>query len=243
MDDPLDLAEYLPVSFKTPSEQEYMAFLWATFEDNYNAAKYQFAFLAYHMLMMSFVYFKVWQVRETLPDDFEKGLIGFARDDERNWLRDSEPFTFGKVGERAVLRLFRLIGCGDSQIGTYRRLVDDRNDAAHANGNIYLRTQRAMDAKTLQVLQSVQEIQSQSQPMMSYCYEQFLLQSHDSDEREYPDTMDQVREVLIHGNYLSRKDIELCANFDISFVPHEKKQAIEDLHNTLCGFYATSLED
>lgn len=56
MDDALGLAEYLPTSFKTPSEQEYIAFLWATFEINYNALKFQFAFLAYHMLMMSFVY-------------------------------------------------------------------------------------------------------------------------------------------------------------------------------------------
>ena len=120
MDDALDLAEYLPVSFKTPSEQEYIAFLWATFEENYNKTRYQFAFLAYHMLMMSYVYFKIWQIRESCPDDFEKGLIDFARDDERNWLRDASPFTFSKVNERAVLRLFRLIGCDDGQIGNYR---------------------------------------------------------------------------------------------------------------------------
>ncbi len=48
---------------------------------------------------------------------------------------------------------------------------------------------------------------------------------------------DQIREVLIRGNYLSRKDIELCANFDISVTPRENRQAIEDLHNTLCEVY------
>ena len=243
MDDALDLAEYLPVSFKAPSEQEYIAFLWATFEENYNNAQYQFAFLAYHMLMMSFVYFRVWQVRQTLPDDFEKGLIGFARDDERKWLRDASPFTFSKVNERAVLRLFGLIGCDDSQIGNYRKLVDDRNDAAHANGNIYFRTQSAMDAKTRQVLQAVEEIQSHSQPMISRCYQEFVLQSHNPDEREYPDTEDQIREVLIHGNYMSHKDIELCVGQDISSLSHDNKQAIEVLHNTLCGIYRTAFED
>ena len=234
MDDALDLAAYLPMSFKTPSEQEYIAFLWATFEANYNALKFQFAFLAYHMLMMSFVYFKVWQIRQTLPNDFEKGLIGFARDDERNWLRDNSPFTFSKVSESAVLRLFRLIRCDDRQIGNYRKLVDNRNDAAHANGNIYFRAQSAMDAKIRQVLQSVEELQSHSQPMMSHCYEQFLLQSLNPDEREYPDPEDQVREVLIHGNYMSRKDIEICINFDISALGDADKDAIEALHSTLC---------
>ena len=76
------MADYLPVSFNTPSEQGYISFLWEAFETNYETGKYQFAFLAYHMLMMSFVYFSIWQIRQTQPDDFEKGLIGFARDDE-----------------------------------------------------------------------------------------------------------------------------------------------------------------
>ena len=241
MNEAFDLADYLPDSFTTPIEHEYIAFLWASFEDNYNSARYQFAFLAYHMLMMSFVYFKVWQVRETLPGDFEKGLIGFARDDDRNWLRDTTPFTFSKVNERAVLRLFRLIGCDDSQIGTYRKLVDDRNDASHANGNIYFRTQNAVDAKTHQVLQAVKEIQSHSRPTIDRLYQEFLLQSHNSDEREYPDAEDQIREILIHGNYISRKDIEFCANFDTASLPPDNKQAIENLHSTLRKVSGTAL--
>ena len=50
-----ELANYLPLSFKTPKEQEYIEFLWDAFEMNYTHGKYQFAFLAYHMLTMSFV--------------------------------------------------------------------------------------------------------------------------------------------------------------------------------------------
>ena len=239
MDDAIDLAEYLPVFLKTPSEEEYISFLWEIFEENHNKSKYHFAFLAYHLLMMSFVYFKVWQLRQAFPHDFQKGLIGFARHDERHLLRVGSPFTFSKVNERAVLRLFRLVGCDDSQIGNYRKLVDDRNDAAHANGNIYFRTQNAMEAKTRQVLQSVKEIQSRSQPIMSHSYEQFLLHSHNADEREYPDTEDQLREVLVHGNYLSRKDIELCTNFDVSglTLSHDEKETVDSLHNSLREVY------
>ena len=60
MEEALGLADYLPLSFKTPTEQEYMEFLWDAFETNYTRGKYQFAFLAYHMLTMSFVYFNIW---------------------------------------------------------------------------------------------------------------------------------------------------------------------------------------
>lgn len=82
MEEAAELGNYLPLSFKSPKEEEYIAFLWDAFETNYTHGKYQFAFLAYHMLTMSFVYFNIWQIKQTRPNDFEKGLIGFARDEK-----------------------------------------------------------------------------------------------------------------------------------------------------------------
>ena len=78
MEDAFALATYLLLSFKTPSEQEYIAFLWDAFETNYTYEKYQFAFLAYHMLTMSLVYFNIWQIKQEHPKDFEMGLVGFG---------------------------------------------------------------------------------------------------------------------------------------------------------------------
>ena len=239
MDEALNLADYLPMSFKNFGEQEYISFLWEAFQTNYENRKYQFAFLAYHMLMMCFVYFNIWQIRQSAPDDFAKSLIGFARDDEISLLNDASPFTFSKVNERTIFRLFRLIGCDDSQIGNYRKLVDDRNDAAHANGYIYFGTQREIDAKIRQVMQAVDEIQNHTLPIINRSFEEFLLQSHKPEEREYLDAEDQIREVLIHGNYMSRKDIELCVNFDISALEDDNKEAIESLLNTLCESYGS----
>ncbi len=45
MEEASELGNYLPLSFKTPKEQEYIAYLWDTFETNYTHGKYQFAFL------------------------------------------------------------------------------------------------------------------------------------------------------------------------------------------------------
>ena len=64
MEEAADLSDYLPLSFSSPKEQEYVAFLWDAFETNYTHGKYQFAFLAYHMLTMSFVYFNIWQIKK-----------------------------------------------------------------------------------------------------------------------------------------------------------------------------------
>jgi len=66
MDEAAELGDYLRLSFKSPKEQEYIEFLWDAFETNYTHGKYQFAFLAYHMLTMSFVYFNIWQIKQDI---------------------------------------------------------------------------------------------------------------------------------------------------------------------------------
>ena len=237
MDEALDLAGYLPISFKTSMEEEYISFLWEAFQDNYIGAKYQFAFLAYHMLLMSFVYCNVWQIKRTWNSEFLKGTIGFASREEEFLLKASSPFDFSRVNESSVIRLLRLIGCDSNQIGQCSALVGARNEAAHANGHIFSATQRQLDTQIRQVLRVAEGIQIHSQPIINQCYQDFLLQSYNPDEREYLDAEDQIREVLIHDNDMSRKDIELCANFDVSALENENKGAIEALHSTLCDAY------
>ncbi|MBM4164957.1 MAG: hypothetical protein FJ222_11050 [Lentisphaerae bacterium] len=240
MEDAAELGNYLPLSFKTKSEQDYIAFLWDAFETNYTHGKYQFAFLAYHMLTMSFVYFNIWQIKQTEPGDFAKGLIGFGKDVEKNLLEASSPFVFSTVNERTILRFLKLIACDNGQIGTYAKLVDDRNDTAHTNGNIFFSTAAALDAKITEILRIVDEIQTHSKPVIERCYREFLVNSADPEERYYADPADQIREVLIHGNYMSQRDIDICLAFDMETLhEHEGIAAIRELHATLIKDYKT----
>ena len=228
MEEAAELANYLPLSFKTPKEQEYIEFLWDAFETNYTHGKYQFAFLAYHMLTMSFAYFNIWQIKQTAPKDFAMGLIGFGKDIEKSLLDATSPFVYSTVNERTMLRFLKLIACDNSKIGTYAKLVDDRNESAHPNGNIFFSTQAALDIKITEILRVVDEIQTHSKPIIQRCYSKFLADNHDPEIREYPDDEDQIREVLIHENYLSQKDIEICAAYDLS--PHMMQNNFSDIH-------------
>ena len=242
MEEAAELANYLPLSFKTPKEQEYIEFLWDAFESNYENGKYQFAFLAYHMLTMSFVYFDIWQIRQVQRKDFEKGIIGFARD-EKNLLGATSPFSFSSVNERSILRLLKLIGCDNGKIGAYAKLVDDRNETAHSNGNIFFSTEAALDTKIREILRVVDEIQTHSKPVIEQCYREFLIQSLDPEEREYPDAPDQIREVLIHENYLSQKDIGFCLACDLAnLAGHKQYASIRQLHAALIAEYQTDDE-
>lgn len=167
------------------------------------------------MLTMSFVYFNIWQFRQTKPKDFAMGLIGSGKDIEKSLLDATSPFVFSTVNERSILRFLKLIACDNGKIGTYAKLVDDRNESAHPNGNIFYSTEAALDVKITEILRVVGEIQTHSKPVIEHCYREFLLQNSDAEEREYPDAADQIREVLIHGNYLSQKDIEICLGFGV----------------------------
>jgi hypothetical protein len=237
MDEAIELANFLPLSFKSPSEQDYIAFLWDAFETNYTSEKHQFAFLAYHMLTMSFVYFNIWQIKQAIPEDFAKAAFGFTKDHEDTLLAATSPFTFSKIGESAILRFFKLIDCDNGKIGTYTKLVKDRNESAHPNGQILYSTQAALDIKIREVLRVINEIETHSAPFIERCYFRFLLENNNADDREYPDDADQIREVFIHENYLSQKDIEVCAAFDIhaheELEMHTNFSGIESLHQTL----------
>ena len=244
MDEALELTNYLPLSFKSRAEEQYIAFLWDAFETNYTHGKYQFAFLAYHMLTMSFVYFKIWQIKHALPSDFEKGLIGFTKEVE-NKLRDAtSPFDFSTVNESTVLRFLKLVECDNGKIGTYVKLVQDRNATAHPNGNILYSQQSSIDLKIREILRVVAEIQCHSQCVIEGCYREFLRENYDPEVREYPVDEDQIREILVHRNYLSVRDIQACAATDLTpLYGEEHAGEMEGLHNWLRLQYADILEE
>jgi len=182
--------------------------------------------------------YRMWE-----PKDFEKGLIGFDKDIERELLGATSPFVFSVVRERSVLRLLKLIQCDNGKIGTYAKLVDDRNDSAHSNGNIFYSEPRALDIKISEILRVVDEIQTHSKPVVERCYQNFLLGNNNPEEREYPDARDHIREVLIHQNYLSQKDIEICLAYDLSHLRTGPDfPAIEVLHQSLRDAYADTEE-
>ena len=111
IDEAGQLEGFLPISYRTAKEEQYVRFLWEAFNDNCESGKYQFAFLAYHMLTMCFVYFNIWQIKLIKPADFATALVGFNKDMEKELLESTSPFTFHVVNESNVMRFLKLIQC------------------------------------------------------------------------------------------------------------------------------------
>ena len=233
-DDAYEIGSYLPVSFNTPSEQEYITFLWEAFAVNYANGKHQFAFLACHMLMMSFVYSKLWQIKKVFYDDFRKSTIALDQNSENYINTINSPFGFSKAPERTAMRFLRLIGCDYSKIGNYQKLVDERNDAAHANGTLPFNGQSALDRKVVQIIRIMDEIQSHSVPLIEESYKKFLVESASIGKLYADERKARIAEVLVRPNYLSTKDLEICTHFDITELGSRRGSSyIRALHRSL----------
>lgn len=223
MEEFYQIMRYLPASYKSTQDQDYIAYLRDSFEQNYQNGKYQFALLACHMLYMSFVYFSVWQIKNSRPDDFAKSLIGFSKDDEKELLDASNPFTFWKINEARIFRFLKLVGCENDSIGKFAKLVDKRNDIAHPNGIIHCADQRTADLRLSEILSKMDDIQKRMIPVIHNCLHEFLLNSYNSEAREYQDPTDQIREILVHANYFSEEDLNNCHSYDISALAAEPR--------------------
>ena len=226
--------DYLPFYFPREEEEEYVVFLRQAFESNYQNEKYQFAFIAYHMLFMTAVYALIWKIRLMSEHDFRKALIGFGKDNETQLLKASSPFTLHMLNERSVFRFFKLIGCDDSRIGRYQKIVDDRNQSAHSNGNIYLGDKESVDDKLTAILNYLQELQECFQNGLMDYYVDFLKKNCVPDDREYIDDKEQIDEVLLRPNYFSNKDIQCMLSYPVSRMSRSKNYSgMKALHKAM----------
>jgi hypothetical protein len=214
MDAALEIHDYLPLAYPSAGEGEYIRFVWEAFESNYVAGKYQFAMLAFHMLYMSYVYFSVWQIKQAKPEAFTHAML--FQQKEKELLTASSPFTFSEVNERSIFKFLRLAGCENQHIGKFQRLVDQRNEIAHPNGNIFFSDQATADQRIEEVMQQIRGIQTHMQSVLHACLLQFLHDSANPDEREIADSEVHVEINFLHKHYLSRKDIEACLACDLS---------------------------
>lgn len=241
MAEPYDIFQYLPQSYKNKSEEDYINFLWESFQINYNNSKYPFAFIAYHMLYMSFVYFEVWQIKQSRRKDFEMAMVGFTKDHEKNLIEATTPFSFWLIKEASFFRFLKLLNCNNGRIGSFAKIVDHRNNAVHSNGNIFFNSQGHVDTQIAEVLRFIDEIQTLSQPIIETCLIEFLKTNWNPDDREYIDDEEQLQEILIHGNYLSQKDIEQMLRFDINRLAGETNYAeMKSIFDTFVSSYSKS---
>lgn len=178
MEETLALADYLPFSFKAEGEEKYIRFLWDAFQTNYQAEKYEFAGIAFHLLYMSFLSFSVWQIRSARQLDFDKALVGFLLASESGLLNADSPFKFFEnMKESQLFRFLKLVGCDNAQVGEFAKFLKRRNKIAHPSGTVFFNDRTSIDTELRQMMREVANIQNHMRPVISDVYTEFLITS------------------------------------------------------------------
>jgi hypothetical protein len=239
MEETLALADYLPFSFKTEGEEKYIRFLWDAFQTNYEAEKYEFAGIAFHLLYMSFVSFSVWQIRAARQLDFDKALVGFLLASESGLLNADSPFKFFEnLKESQLFRFLKLVGCNNEQVGEFAKFLKRRNKIAHPSGTVFFNDRTSIDSELRQMMREVANIQDHMKPVISDVYTEFLTTSSDLETRAYSEPDEEIRVNLIHRNYMSQKDLEVCGTYDLTPLSlHSNFAGIDSLHTALLTTY------
>ncbi|MCD4512787.1 hypothetical protein LQT97_16285 [Brucella pseudogrignonensis] len=239
MDEALELGSYLPRSFANASEQAYLDFLWSAFQTNYDAERFEFASLAFHLLYMSFVSFSIWQIRLARPEQFSMAMVGFRSEEEGSLMDCESPFKFyDRLKESQIFRFLKLIGCSNQQVGEFAKFVKRRNKIAHPTGTVFFNDRAAIDAEIADMMREIRNIEAHMEPVILELYRRFLISSADVEERQYTDPADEIAANLVHANYMSFADIAICAGFDVSALDGEAHyDEIQALHAKLLELF------
>ncbi|MEW8549440.1 MAG: hypothetical protein AB2533_03195, partial [Candidatus Thiodiazotropha endolucinida] len=196
------------------------------------------------LLYMSFVCFSVWQIRAARRPDFDKAMVGFQRDVENKLANATTPFKFFEnLKESAIFRFIKLVGCNNEQVGEFSKFVKQRNRIAHPSGTVFFNSKENIDDQIEQVMAEIEHIQQHMTPVLHDCLRTFLEENSDPEEWEYSLPKDQIDASLIHAHYFSRKDINACLAFDISFFDgHAEAGAIRELYDAFQDAYSLDEE-
>ena len=126
-----EIASYLPLYFDDENNNAYKTYLLETLIENWEKQKYQFCILASNMLFMSCLYKECWFLLDKqIPnvDSLVQRNASFGV---------SKPFELSVISEKTFLEQFMSVyGLHANRKSEAKRLIDVRDECAHASGEI-----------------------------------------------------------------------------------------------------------
>ena len=139
------ILEYLPTEFSDESEEKYIDSLLLATETSFMNRLYQFAYVQYHMLFMTSVYYILLKAYYLHEEELQKGLYYLLKDRYSDFWSESNTKggrlyfgSFAIISENDVFMLLHTVGINSDLLGELQKLVRKRNKYAHANGQLQL---------------------------------------------------------------------------------------------------------
>jgi hypothetical protein len=207
----LHLRNHLPEQYTNRAHAVYVKKLLDAFEDNYASHNYQFAYIAFHMLMMIGVYVTIWQIKHTenYYNHKSKKLIDAIN-------KTQSPFAIAYNNEKQVLALLDAIGCSDKDIQRFIACVEIRNNCAHSNGILHIPNKSKLCKQCRKSVRVLTIIQNQSRATVKKLFINFVETSIHAQTQSKKTYRTRITNDVVKKYYFSSYDIELL--FRIKYV-------------------------
>jgi hypothetical protein len=192
-----------------------MVYLGEAYLENLEKNKYQFAFKAFHMLYMVFMYKTSWFIRKINNDKSEVTDFKLKINDDGKVVTMTEKilieqlFQYSCIGEYPViLSLLKKKHFHPNDFSKCQHHVDARNHCSHACGKIEY-DEKGIDFLIHDELKYVEKLQKELEPELKKFLEIFL---GDNWDKEY---VSGDFEILFEENHLSIKDLESISSIKL----------------------------
>lgn len=244
---------YLPELFQDDSEEKYIDALSLAMQTSYENGLYQFAYIQYHMLFMTAVYFVLLKVSMIHKEEMNKALFYLLRDRYKDFYgventKNGKLYfgSFAAIGESDVFMLLRIIGMDSDLGGELKKFVQERNRYAHANGQLQLTSEDYFLEKIRNFNNKIEKVFVLLKNDILSLYHETICDPdfYDPDTRAYIESDQQVQEEFVRKFSLSRIELNWCRKFDIKqFKTLVGYEHIKGLHIALCDYYKTLFDE
>jgi hypothetical protein len=211
------LVDYLPIEDVEVSD--YVRPLMNSAEVTYEKGEYQFSYFAVHLIFMTNIYTTVWQVSQFYNERYNHSLL-FARPYNGKEVKLDEiksVFEFSKLPEKDIFEFFRLIDLDNSYIKSTKKLIDYRNDMAHATGKIQIYSKQTFDSALDEIVGVTKKIHDCLSVSIRELYRDILIKYAKGSPQFTNDTpTDFIQIELVKNLSFSKKDLEVCKDFGLS---------------------------
>lgn len=252
-DELFKMLEYLPEQFADESEEKYIDALMLATQTSYENGLYQFAYVQYHMLFMTAVYYAILKVYVLHEEELKKALYYLLKDRYADFWKETNTKngklyfgSFAVISESDVFMLLRVVGLDNSLLGELQKLVQERNKYTHANGQLQLTSDELfMEALNSYNIKIQRVIELLKNDLIGF-YKKTICDPdfYDPEIRAYLDPDEQMLQEFIKEYSLSRAELNWLRKIRLSdFDGCEGATEIKTLHGALIHYYRELTQD
>lgn len=252
-DELFKMLEYLPEEYADETEEKYIDAVMLAAQTSYENGLYQFAYVQYHMLFMTAVYYAILKVSIFHEEELKKALYYLLKDRYADFWKETNTKngnlyfgSFALINESDVFLLLRVVGLDNNLLGELKKLVEERNKYAHANGQLQLTSDELFMDALNSYNAKIQKVVELLKCDLIEFYKKTISDSdfYDPDIRAYLDPDEQMNQEFIKEYSLSRTELNWLRKIRLSdFEGCEGEKEIKTLHSALIHYYRELTQD